>query len=883
MKLSDLTVEVRDKTLKRIGVIQPQDLNMSFRLDHNNASSWTLTLPAEHRLGPVLRTPGSGIIVSGPDGVLLSGPVTSPELVASSGDPLGTTTVSGVGDTILLADRLCLPDPMNPNPTTQTKAHDTRVGPAESIMHAFVVWNLGNAAGPVRKNPYLQMGEDLGRGGTTVKSARFDVLATLLADLAAAAKLGFRIVQRDDDLYFETYAVTDRSAEIRLDVLNGTLASRKIAIQAPTATEVIVAGQGDLVARQFYLGTSVEAQEAEVAWGRRIEKFVDQRQTSDVAEFEQKATEVLAKEGFTAIKIQAVPVDDSTMRFGVDWNLGDTISVVAGSFEVQALVTGFILKVDKDGVKIGATLGDIANESQLQQRLDYLEKSGAGDGTGANTAPGSGSGFGSTTLTGIVEIPALADTPTLKRVSFTQDLTVEAQAAKAIYDRLNAGLAVDAGWTWTGSPPFVGQYNEDLQARFVSDGGAVDDLPTAKTWLLTYYNDNGGSGQSRFGSPPVLSVTPVSTTPGTTILGSSANAITKDGADIYVTTNVDKTVRLMWIAIGDAFAPGELGGGDFGGPGDWTFDPWSLDPPVWDPNGLPNGGTNPWPAWGFEDTPLPTFEVGWQDDFNPNLDPFGSTILDQFGLPIGGVFGDALEVEWVEIVHPLSFGNYTLAEVNAVTGSNGPWGYYRMRVKDEFRPYASQWAVSGGNPAHGYGFWIPVDAGVTLSLEDPIFDHRLVNIEIATRESLAQNFYTLSPWIPTQDQMRFAPHTGGEPALWTPYWEAYAGGGVYANLWSGPSNTLSSLDDAVPAYCVIPEDDRFYYIQIRDFGLRDNLVQFQEEDGSYVNTMFQSYFAYDPVFADGQSLLDAIGWRTPSVRLDDADRPINFQTLAWQA
>jgi hypothetical protein len=249
VQLHDLTVEVRDKTLTRIGLIRPEELDLQLTDAHNNVGSWVLTLAAEHPLSAVLRQPGSGIIVTGPAGTLFSGPTVKPEYAATVTDPGGTVTFDGVDDTIILADRLAFPQPSNPDPQTQTAAHDTRTGSAETLIHAFTAANLGPAAPVPRRHPQLVMGANGGRGPVITKSARFPVLGTHLTELAVVAGLGFRVVQRGRQLVFETYAVTDRTATVRLDIYNNTLSAHRVAISPPGATQVIVAGQGQMTDR----------------------------------------------------------------------------------------------------------------------------------------------------------------------------------------------------------------------------------------------------------------------------------------------------------------------------------------------------------------------------------------------------------------------------------------------------------------------------------------------------------------------------------------------------------------------------------------------------------------------------------------------------------
>lgn len=384
MHQGNVTVEVRDRNLNRVGVIRPEDLDISVEDEHNNLGTWRLSLPVEHPLTAVLRTPGSGIIITGHDDiVLMSGPTITPQYYATKEDPGGMVVINGVTDSIVLADMLSFPDPSNVNPTTQTLSHDERSGTVESVMHAYVNANIGPGAPAPRRKAKLIMGTDRGRGPVIHKKARFPVLGVLLTELADIAGLGYRVIQRGDQLVFETYEVADRSDVVRLDIDNNTLASAHFQIMPPGVTQVIIAGQGDLVNRQFYAATTSQALEAETMWGRRIERFVDQRQTDNEDEHESKAAAILASEGFTAVAVNAVPADDTTMRFGHDFGMGDTIAAVVDNGEARAVVSGFVMKWDSSGYRLGIKLGKSqswgrtsdARLSDVERRIAYLERS----------------------------------------------------------------------------------------------------------------------------------------------------------------------------------------------------------------------------------------------------------------------------------------------------------------------------------------------------------------------------------------------------------------------------------------------------------------------------------------------------------------------------
>jgi hypothetical protein len=72
------------------------------------------------------------------------------------------------------------------------------------------------------------------------------------------------------------------------------------------------------------------------------------------------------------------------MVYGVDWGLGDTVTIVANSIEATAVVTEVGIQVSNDGVRIGATVGTplgvdhesrvLNNNATLAQRVSNLER-----------------------------------------------------------------------------------------------------------------------------------------------------------------------------------------------------------------------------------------------------------------------------------------------------------------------------------------------------------------------------------------------------------------------------------------------------------------------------------------------------------------------------
>jgi hypothetical protein len=389
VKLSDLTVEVRDKNLVRIGAIRHEELSLELEDQFNNVGTWKLSLPVEHPLTPYLRMPGSGIIVTGPTDVLMSGPTTKNEFASTPEDPAGSVSFEGISDTHILSDMLAFPQPDQPDPEQQKSSHDVRSGSAEYVMHGFVNANVGPLAPAERRRGNLVMGPNLNRGPQVTKSARFPVLGNLLTEIALLGSLGFRVVQRGDSLQFETFQIVDRSREIRLDVRNGNLAGQRVSIEPPGVTRAIVAGQGEMVDRQFLAVDTPTSLAAEAEWGRRIERFIDQRNTDDWNELQQAGDEAMEEDGFTKVAVQAVTMEDSSMRFGIDWYLGDKVGVVVNDQELTAPVTGMVMKADSDGFRVGALLGDAVGFDReaavnkrvraAEKRVSSLERNGGGE------------------------------------------------------------------------------------------------------------------------------------------------------------------------------------------------------------------------------------------------------------------------------------------------------------------------------------------------------------------------------------------------------------------------------------------------------------------------------------------------------------------------
>lgn len=402
MQLTDLTIEVRDSNFNRVGQLTPADLvGSTFISRFNNVGSWEVKVANGSTMGELLRTPGYGLIVTGPNGVLISGPTTGAVLEQSVTNPLGDWKITGTDDSVILVERLAYPLPSEADVTKQTVAHDDRTGAAEYVLKQYVDVNIGPSAPAERKISNLIIQDDANQGEVVSGQARFITLQELFYPLAQTGGIGYTVEQSGTNLEFQVYVPQDKTDVIRMDLENNQLTKTEYSYLSPKATRVIVGGAGEAEDRLFYEATNTEAQTAETAWGRRIETFTDARGSDVEAGLIQTGNEVLVDNGKTIVNTSVIPADETTMRYGVNWNLGDTIKVVINDLEFAAVVTEVGISIQADGVRIQATVGTptalsfesklVARTNEQNVRISNLERNTTGYGVNTAYQPGGGS------------------------------------------------------------------------------------------------------------------------------------------------------------------------------------------------------------------------------------------------------------------------------------------------------------------------------------------------------------------------------------------------------------------------------------------------------------------------------------------------------------
>lgn len=276
-------------------------------------------------------------------------------------------------------------------------AYDTQSGACETVLKHYVDVNAGPGAIANRQVSGLTIQTDAGSGSVVKGNARFDALVNkdgtgILQQLALASSppLGFRVVQSGTALQFQVYTPADKTAVAKFSDDLGNLADFDYVREAPDfdagGNYVVVGGSGQLTARQF-----VNAQNATsiANWGRD-EFFVDARDTADRTTLLQRAADALAQTQ-EKLSFSATLAPVQSMVYGVDYSLGDKVTIVVDGVSYQDIIREVAITLDNGSGSGGElvvpsvgtpnaavvldTLASFARLLRQQQaRIDRLER-----------------------------------------------------------------------------------------------------------------------------------------------------------------------------------------------------------------------------------------------------------------------------------------------------------------------------------------------------------------------------------------------------------------------------------------------------------------------------------------------------------------------------
>jgi hypothetical protein len=270
--------------------------------------------------------PGNRAVVIVDGEVFAAGPIEKPGGytwdVGGEEEP-GTITINFAGDLSSIAGRLTYPDP-DFEAWEQPIAYYESTFNAEVVIRDLVIRNAGIWAKTARRVPKLILGDVAGVGSPIVCKTRFEPVTDVARALAiSGGGLGFRVRQVDTDLVFTVYAPDDKSGIARFSRGLGNLISVSYNISKPTATTVIVGGDGEAETRTIVerINTSQEAD-----WGR-VEAWVNSSsQDAGSGGLDQAGDEALASSG-EEVQLATVTIDAGDVRYGKHYGLGDLVTV----------------------------------------------------------------------------------------------------------------------------------------------------------------------------------------------------------------------------------------------------------------------------------------------------------------------------------------------------------------------------------------------------------------------------------------------------------------------------------------------------------------------------------------------------------------------------
>lgn len=344
--------------------------------------TWSLTVESDSRIAKDLMTPGNGLVMLRDNENWISGPTTMIERVRDEESGERQIIISGLSSDILTEDRLAWPSVW---PFTASE-FDVRTGLAENVMKQYVDYNLVSSPDPLRNIAELGIEPDNLYGSTVTGRARLQFLGDLLRDLAlAGGDLGFGIVETDiGELEFQVMQSTDRTTDAVFAADIGNFASFKYGIASGSGNYGINGGEGEGTARTF---TRLSDNDDIALWNRRIEFFLDNRDTSDPTEQYQNLLNELATRTSQS-SLEYVPIDVTGLTYGEHYFLGDEVKVefddIIDPIEDKIREVGFVL--DENGEVISPRVGspdapplDPVLESfyrlrKLNRRVSVLER-----------------------------------------------------------------------------------------------------------------------------------------------------------------------------------------------------------------------------------------------------------------------------------------------------------------------------------------------------------------------------------------------------------------------------------------------------------------------------------------------------------------------------
>ena len=328
---------------------RPLDVKPVIR--HNVRSTATFSIDADHLRAADLKSPGARVSIYRHGEFQMSGPVRS---LSGQFAVEGALTFSVEDDFRILHNWTAWPKPGAPL-TGQDVEYRTITGPAETVVKTVMAENAARLGFP------LSVATDQGRGAVGTYTFRMHAPYDRLFPAVDQAGIGVTVWQHGNSLVLDCY--TPRDYPHRLSPESGTVIGGSYTLAAPTATRVVVGGQGEGVAREFrqYPDAARESQ-----WNDVIEVFRDARDSTSADVFAERAAETLA-EGAPMAGLSLELSETKHFRYGGDGlRIGDRVTAVIDGLLYTDVLREVRLSADKDGDLATPVIGERLDDPDVR-------------------------------------------------------------------------------------------------------------------------------------------------------------------------------------------------------------------------------------------------------------------------------------------------------------------------------------------------------------------------------------------------------------------------------------------------------------------------------------------------------------------------------------
>ena len=319
--------------------------SLEVRPRHNLPGSATIELDSDHARAADLIAPGGRVEIYHHGEKRLTGVVgdwSIPDLIS------GALSIPIIGDYRIIQNTLGFPVPSHTMTGAtingQTVEYRTITGSAEYVIKTILAENLARIG-----RTDVTIAPNLDRGTSGTYTFRMHQLYDRLMPAIEQAGLGVSVL-RDGENGLVVDVYEPRLYPHILSVEGGTITAGSATFSRPTATRVVVGGQGEGTARTFkqYVDTAREAE-----WGDIVEVFQDARDSESGDVYQERAAETLA-EGAPKTGLSLSLSETAHFRYGGDGvHVGDKVRVNVRGLEVTEVLREAVLSWTPDA-------GDVA-------------------------------------------------------------------------------------------------------------------------------------------------------------------------------------------------------------------------------------------------------------------------------------------------------------------------------------------------------------------------------------------------------------------------------------------------------------------------------------------------------------------------------------------